>query len=286
MRRILCIFTLIALLSLSNAVTYAEPIQKEPAITREAAIDLTISEFVQTTGASREWLLGNFDIAAGYYVYENGQAIWQVIFDYLPIEDKLCKYTAEIDANTGEIFSAGPARFMDMIGVYDEYELFSEFTECQIAIYEERYGLPSILWDYRQMAAYIAENYSRRHFLSDSSDAALPTDDDISFEDALAIAIAKYYVETEKYGVQSIPMANLQWSSTFHTSFIGAFDSAQGNRQRHRSWEFCFYDATGKALCHVYVLSPDGTVDIELYGTGLITFAGPTRSPTRDGELE
>ena len=44
MRRILCIFTLIALLSLSNAVTYAEPIQKEPAITREAASDLTISE--------------------------------------------------------------------------------------------------------------------------------------------------------------------------------------------------------------------------------------------------
>lgn len=282
MRRMVYFFIMVSVLLMSNVTVSAEGGQMDPAITREVAINLALSEFVQTTQVSKEWVLDNFDIAAGHYVYENGQAIWQVVFDYLAIEDPLCKYTAEIDANTGRIFSAGPARFIEMIEVYDEYELFTDYTECQIAIYEERYGRPSELWNYRQIAAYIEDNYSKRHFLSDSSDAALPTDDDISYADALAIAKAKYYVETEKYGIQSISKENLQWSSTFHTSFIGAFDSAQGNRQRHRAWEFGFYDVTGKTLCHVYVLSPDGTVDIELYGTGLITYAGPTRSPAND----
>lgn len=232
-----------------------------PQITQDAAVEIAIQECMAITSYDRDFMDENFEASARQHSFENGTQVWFVRLLYLPVNDSSCFMNVEIDAASGHVYDVGPARFTEMLKVYDEFEFFFDYSRHYTAMYAERYGLPTMLWNYEQYAEYTAEHFSIASFAA-YLDATLPTEEDISYEEAVAIARSKcasLLAGTDKEGKVAAE------SSIFHASCSYAFGGLQGDRECKRVWEFQFHDANILPICTVYILSPTGEVDYRLF---------------------
>ena len=235
----------------------AEYANENASISEEVAIEIAIADFEHTTGFTRQEINEYFTIHTSYYRYDNGVQTWNVYLHYALVEDALCFYGVEMDAVSGRVYSSGPKRFREMLCVYNEYDAFRDYSKHYVAIWEETFGTPFYLWDYRQTAEYVQEHYSLGYFCN-ASDATLPEEFDIPYEQALEMATDMFSVT---YGTDQSREECIYVSSTFHTSYILA-DVCDGNRERYRAWEFNFYNESPVCLGTVYVLSPSGVTGI------------------------
>lgn len=256
MKKLLIVLLLSVLLACTTA--FAE----DTRLTEAEAIAITRENFIAVTGWDAQTIDESFDITTLQRDWPNGTVTWSVRLHYKPV-DELCFYGVELDASTGEVYLAGPERFAEMLRVYEEYDRFEDYTAYYQMQYELRWGLPAVQWRYEQIAAFTAAHYTLGNFVA-HSDAVLPDGTDLSYEDAHALAFAAMDEKLTEVG-RTDELVN--WSSTFHSNFVRAFDGMAGNRVRRRVWEFSFLDNNNRTLVTVYVGSPDGEVEAILHSS-------------------
>ncbi|MBQ7850055.1 MAG: hypothetical protein IJ343_10060 [Clostridia bacterium] len=246
----LLVILLIALLACTAALA------EDTRLTEAEAIAIARNRFLADTGWDAQTIDDSFEITTLLQDWPNGTSTWSVRLHYRPV-DELCFYGVELDALTGEIYSAGPERFAEMLKVYEEYDRFEDYTAYHRQQYEWRWGLPASQWRYEQIAAFTAAHYTLGSFVA-HSDAVLPTAADLPYEEALKLAFAAM---DEQLSAAGRTDELVSWASTFHGEFVRAFGGMEGERQRRRVWEFVFLDNDARPLVTVYVGSPDGEVE-------------------------
>lgn len=250
MRKLLIALVLTALLACTAALA------EDTRLTEAEAITIARNQFLSVTGWDAQTLDESFEITTFLQDWPNGTATWSVRLHYTPVND-ICFYGVELDASTGKVYSAGPERFARMLRVYDEYDRFGDYTAYHQQQYEWRWGLPASQWRYEQIAAFTAAHYTLGGFVA-HSDAVLPTDADLPYEEALELA----WAAVDRHLTEANRTDELvTWASTFHSDFVRAFGGMEGERQRRRVWEFNFLDNNSRPLVTVYVGSPDGEVE-------------------------
>lgn len=250
MKKLLIALVLTALFACTAALA------EDTRLTEAEAIRIARERFLADTGWEEAAIDESFEITTFQQDWPNGTSTWSVRLHYTPVDD-ICFYGAELDAVTGEIYSAGPERFAEMLKVYEEYDRFEDYTAYHQQRYEWRWGLPASQWRYEQVAAFTAAHYTLGNFVA-HSDAVLPTGADLPYDEALALAFAAM---DEQLSAAGRTDELVTWASTFHSDFVRAFGGMEGERARRRVWEFSFLDNDEQPLVTVYVSSPDGETE-------------------------